>query len=251
MAKELSFDEKIESLYKFIDKSKNIVVLTGAGISVPSGIPDFRSADGLYSTPYGDYPPEVMISHDFFYAYTDEFYRFYKEKMLFPKAKANSAHECLAALEKMGKVKAVITQNIDGLHQKGGSKTVYEIHGSVHRNYCTRCGKFFDLNYVMKSDGVPKCDDCRATIKPDVVLYGEALDQDVLRKVIRAIDDADMFIVIGTSLVVYPAAGLLDYFEGDRIVLINKGQTTYDSRADLIINEDCAKVAEALMKKFK
>lgn len=251
MAKELTFEEKINALYKLIDKSKNIVVLTGAGISVPSGIPDFRSASGLYSTPYGNYPPEVMISHDFFYEHTEDFYRFYKEKMLFPKAKANPAHECLASLEKMGKLKAVITQNIDGLHQKGGSKTVYEIHGSVHRNYCTRCGKFFDLNYVMKYDGIPKCDDCRATIKPDVVLYGESLDQDILRKVIRAIDDADMFIVIGTSLVVYPAAGLLDYFEGDRIVLINKGQTTYDQRADLIINEDCAKVAEELMKKFK
>jgi len=250
MGKEKSFDEKIEALYKLIDKSKNIVVLTGAGISVPSGIPDFRSSTGLYSTPYGDYSPETMISHDFFEAYPDEFYKFYKEKMLFPKAKANMAHELLAKLEKMGKLKAVITQNIDGLHQKGGSKVVYEIHGSVHRNYCVRCGKFFDLSYIVKQEGTPKCNDCGGLIKPDVVLYGESIDQNVLRKVIRAIDDADMFIVIGTSLVVYPAAGLLEYFEGNHLVLINKGATTYDGMAELIVNEDCAKVAEELMKKF-
>lgn len=244
-------EDKVEVLYKLINESKNIVVLTGAGISVPSGIPDFRSATGLYSTPYGNFQPEVMISHDFFWSYPEEFYKFYKEKMLFPKAKANSAHKLLAKLEEIGKLKAVITQNIDGLHQDGGSKVVYEIHGSVHRNYCTRCGKFFDLKYVTESDGIPKCNDCKAIIKPDVVLYGESLDQDVLRKVIRAIDDADMFIVVGTSLVVYPAAGLLDYFEGDKLVLINKGSTTYDGRADLIINEDCSKVADELLKKLK
>lgn len=250
MGKDNLLKEKIDALYNIIDKANNIVVLTGAGISVPSGIPDFRSATGLYSTPYGDYNAETMISHDFFETYVDEFYKFYKEKLIYKNAKANDAHKLLAKLEAIGKLKCVITQNIDGLHQDGGSKNVCEIHGSIHRNYCIRCGKFFDLDYVLKHEGTPRCDDCGAVIKPDVVLYGEGLDPFVWRKAIRAIDDADTFIVIGTSLIVYPAASLVDYFEGNTKVVINKSETIQDAKADLVINEDCALVAKELMKRL-
>ena len=238
-------DEKdqVEKLKKAIKNSHNIVVLTGAGISVPSGIPDFRSATGLYSTPFGAFSPEEMISHDFYVRHRKEFYEFYKQKMLYPLAKPNPAHKFLAKLEEQGKLLAVITQNIDGLHQAAGNKRVYELHGSVHRNYCEKCGKFFDLDYIVNSDGVPKCS-CGGSIKPDVVLYGESLDTDVLMSSVNALRQADLFIVIGTSLAVYPAAGLVDYYGGRTKVVINKSATPYDAYADIVINDDCAKVLD-------
>lgn len=233
----------IQKLKDAIARSNRIVVLTGAGISVPSGIPDFRSATGLYATPFGSYRPEEMISHEFYVLHRKEFYEFYKQKMLYPDAKPNQAHVFLAKLEQQGKLSAVITQNIDGLHQAAGSKRVYELHGSVHRNYCERCRKFYDLDYIIKSDGVPKCS-CGGSIKPDVVLYGEGLDTDILMASINALRQADLFIVIGTSLAVYPAAGLVDYYGGKTKVVINKSSTPYDAYADIVINDDCAKVLE-------
>ena len=233
----------IQKLKDAIARSNRIVVLTGAGISVPSGIPDFRSATGLYATPFGSYRPEEMISHEFYVLHRKEFYEFYKQKMLYPDAKPNQAHIFLAKLEQQGKLSAVITQNIDGLHQAAGSKRVYELHGSVHRNYCERCRKFYDLDYIIKSDGVPKCS-CGGSIKPDVVLYGEGLDTDILMASINALRQADLFIVIGTSLAVYPAAGLVDYYGGKTKVVINKSSTPYDAYADIVINDDCAKVLD-------
>ena len=235
----------IQRLKDAIARSNRIVVLTGAGISVPSGIPDFRSATGLYATPFGSYRPEEMISHEFYVLHRKEFYEFYKQKMLYPDAKPNQAHIFLAKLEQQGKLSAVITQNIDGLHQAAGSKRVYELHGSVHRNYCERCRKFYDLDYIIKSDGVPKCS-CGGSIKPDVVLYGEGLDTDILMASINALRQADLFIVIGTSLAVYPAAGLVDYYGGKTKVVINKSSTPYDAYADIVINDDCAKVFKVL-----
>ncbi len=232
-----------QKLKDAIARSNRIVVLTGAGISVPSGIPDFRSATGLYATPFGSYRPEEMISHEFYVLHRREFYEFYKQKMLYPDAKPNQAHVFLAKLEQQGKLFAVITQNIDGLHQAAGSKRVYELHGSVHRNYCERCRKFYDLDYIIKSDGVPKCS-CGGSIKPDVVLYGEGLDTDILMASINALRQADLFIVIGTSLAVYPAAGLVDYYGGKTKVVINKSSTPYDAYADIVINDDCAKVLD-------
>lgn len=238
----------LEKLAAAIRSHNRIVVLSGAGISVPSGIPDFRSAHGLYSTRYGKYCAEEIISHDFFLTDVDDFYGFYKSKMLYPSAKPNAMHLLLARLEKEGKISLVITQNIDGLHQSAGSKKVCELHGSVHRNYCESCGKFFDLEYVFSSCGTPRCDECGGIIKPDVVLYGESLDSRNLRDSVSALQSADMLIVIGTSLVVYPAAGLVDYFDGDTIAVINKSSTHLDSRADILVCEDCASVARWLDK---
>ena len=233
--------QKTEQLKQWIKEADSIVFFGGAGVSTESGIPDFRSVDGLYNQKY-DYPPETIISHSFYVKNPEEFYRFYKDRMLFPAAKPNRAHLALAKLEAEGKLAAVITQNIDGLHQAAGSKEVLELHGSVHRNYCTRCGQFYDLDYIMKSDGIPKCS-CGGTIKPDVVLYEEGLDDRVLNKSVQYIRHADMLIIGGTSLVVYPAAGLINYYRGKRLVLINKDATPRDSMADLVIN---GKIGEVL-----
>lgn len=224
--------------------SDNIVFFGGAGVSTESGIPDFRSVDGLYNEKY-KHSPETIISHSFFVQNTDEFYRFYKNKMIFPLAEPNMAHRKLAELEQAGKLKAVITQNIDGLHQKAGSKNVLELHGSVHRNYCMKCGKFYDLSLIVKSSGIPKCQ-CGGTVKPDVVLYEEALNEEILEKSVEYISKADVLIIGGTSLVVYPAAGLINYYKGNKLVLINKSTTSADVRAALVINENIGRVFEKL-----
>ena len=232
--------EEIEKLQQMIDESSSIVFFGGAGVSTESGIPDFRSVDGLYHQKY-DYPPETILSHTFFVRKTDEFYRFYRDKMLCLDAKPNAAHLKLAELESAGKLKAVVTQNIDGLHQSAGSKTVYELHGSVLRNYCTQCGKFHDVKFIMNSEGVPRCE-CGGLVKPDVVLYEEGLDNNVMSGAIRAISEADMLIIGGTSLVVYPAAGLVNYYRGNKLVLINKSSTSIDSSADLVIADAIGEV---------
>lgn len=224
---------QIEQLQQWIDESERIVFFGGAGVSTESGIPDFRSTDGLYNQHYA-YPPETILSHTFFMQRPEEFYRFYQDKMLELHAKPNAAHRKIAELEAAGKLTAVVTQNIDGLHQAAGSRRVYELHGSVHRNYCVRCHKFFDAHY-MKAAGVPKCDACGGMIKPDVVLYEEGLDNETVSGAIHAISQADMLIIGGTSLVVYPAAGLVDYYRGSRLVLINKSATPMDRRANLVI----------------
>ena len=226
--------KKRELLKKWIQESRNVVFFGGAGVSTESGIPDFRSVDGLYNQEY-DYPPETILSHSFYMRKPEEFYRFYRNKMLFPNAEPNRAHKALARLEKMGKLKAVVTQNIDGLHQKAGSREVLELHGSVLRNYCTRCGKFYGLDAILNSTGVPKCT-CGGTIKPDVVLYEEGLDQETIEKSVKYIANADVLIIGGTSLTVYPAAGLIDYYRGHKLVLINKSVTPMDNRADLVIS---------------
>lgn len=223
-----------ETLKKWLEESNNIVFFGGAGVSTESHIPDFRSTDGLYSQQYA-YPPETILSHTFYMKKTEEFYRFYRNKMLFPDADPNRAHMALAKLEQEGKLKAVITQNIDGLHQKAGSREVLELHGSVLRNYCTRCGKFYGIDKILHSQGIPKCE-CGGTIKPDVVLYEEGLDQQTLKKSVSYIANAEVLIIGGTSLTVYPAAGLIDYYNGSRLVLINKSVTSMDSRADLVIS---------------
>ena len=227
-------DEKIALLQKWIDESDSIVFFGGAGVSTESGIPDFRSVDGLYHQSYA-YPPETILSHTFYRHKPEEFYRFYHEKMLCPDAKPNDAHKKLAELEQAGKLKAVVTQNIDGLHQAAGSKKVLELHGSVLRNYCEECGKFFDMQYVMDAPLVPVCDSCGGPVKPDVVLYEEGLDQAVISESVRCISEADMLIIGGTSLVVYPAAGLIDYYRGNKLVLINRSATARDASADLVI----------------
>ena len=237
-------DEKLETLRQWIAESHNIVFFGGAGVSTESGIPDFRSVDGLCNQQYA-YPPETIISHSFYVRYPEEFYRFYKDRMLFADAKPNAAHRALAKLEADGRLKAVITQNIDGLHQMAGSREVLELHGSVHRNYCTRCGKFYSLDDVIRSEGVPRCD-CGGTVKPDVVLYEEGLDSNTLEKSVRYIRQADMLIIGGTSLVVYPAAGLIDYYRGSKLVLINKDATARDSQADLVINGRIGEVLGAV-----
>ena len=223
-----------ETLKKWLTESNNIVFFGGAGVSTESKIPDFRSTDGLYNQEYA-WPPETILSHTFYMKKTDEFYRFYRNKMLFPDAEPNRAHKALAKLEADGKLKAVVTQNIDGLHQKAGSKEVLELHGSVLRNYCTRCGKFHGIESILYADGVPKCD-CGGTIKPDVVLYEEGLEQHTIQKSVYYISHADVLIIGGTSLTVYPAAGLIDYYRGNKLVLINKSVTPMDSRADLVIS---------------
>ena len=238
--------DKYEELKKIIDTSKNTVLFTGAGISCPSGIPDFRSADGLYNEKGGGYSPEQIISHSFFVAHPKEFYEFYKSKMVYPKAKPNVAHRYFAKLEEEGKLSAIVTQNIDGLHQAAGSKNVLEFHGSVHRNHCMRCGKFFDVNYVMNSSGAPKCDKCGGLVKPDVVLYEEGIDADVFEKSVAAIENAQTVIVVGTSLAVYPAAGLLTGFRGENLVLVNKQATPFDRYATLVFNEDVVNVVKRL-----
>ncbi len=247
---EKSTVEKLELLADAIKKSHDVVVLSGAGISVPSGIPDFRSAQGLYNTSVGKYPAETIISHDFFYEHTDEFYDFYKHKMIWQNARPNAMHLLLALLEQEGKLRAIVTQNIDCLHTLAGNKKVFELHGAIDRNYCERCGNFFGLEKIVSSDGVPRCDQCGGVIKPDVVLYGESLDSDVLQGAVREISNADMLIVIGTSLVVYPAAGFVGYFRGNTTCVINKSATYFDSDADLLIGEDCEKVAIWLCEKL-
>ncbi len=234
-------DRELGTLCQWLAESKRIVFFGGAGCSTESGVPDFRSVDGLYHQQY-DYPPETILSHTFFQQKTAEFYRFYKAKMLALDAKPNPAHLALAKLEEMGKLKAVVTQNIDGLHQAAGSRAVFELHGSVHRNYCTKCHKSFDAQYVKDAEGVPHCDVCGGLIKPDVVLYEEPLDESVMMGAVEAIRGADMLIVGGTSLVVYPAAGLIRYYPGKRLVLINKDATPYDAHADLVLHAPLGEV---------
>ena len=232
---------EIETLQKWINESSRIVFFGGAGVSTESGVPDFRSVDGLYNQKY-DYPPEEILSHTFYRRKPEEFYRFYRDKMIYTDALPNKAHFKLAELEEKGKLTAVVTQNIDGLHQAAGSKKVYELHGSVLRNYCENCGKFFDINYIIESDGVPKCDKCNGPIKPDVVLYEEGLDSNTMNGALNAISNADMLIIGGTSLNVYPAAGLIDYYRGNRLVLINMSKTPMDYKADLVIYDKIGKV---------
>ena len=231
---------KIEQLKKWIDESNNIVFFGGAGVSTESGIPDFRSQDGLYNKKY-KYPPETIVSHSFFVNHTEEFYEFYRDKMIYTDAKPNKAHLALARLEEIGRLRAIVTQNIDGLHQMAGSKNVLELHGSVHRNYCMRCGKRYDLSAVTNCNGIPRCE-CGGIIRPDVVLYEEGLDDDVIKASVAAIAAADMLIIGGTSLVVYPAAGLINYYNGNKLVLINKSATAVDSRADLVIDDKIGEV---------
>ena len=238
-------DESVERLKELVSRCDNIVFFGGAGVSTESGIPDFRSVDGLYSQKY-DYPPETILSHDFFIKNTSQFYRFYREKMLFPDAEPNDAHRALSELEKKGKVRAVITQNIDSLHQKSGSRNVLELHGSVHRNYCMKCSRFYDLEYIMNSRDIPRCE-CGGIIKPDVVLYQEGLDNDTIEKAIRYISQAEMLIIGGTSLGVYPAAGLVDYFRGKDLVLINKGATSRSCRSSLVIERKIGEVFRNLL----
>ena len=233
--------EKIAAFQQMLDESHYIVFFGGAGVSTESGIPDFRSVDGLYHQQY-DYPPETILSHTFYRRNPEEFYRFYKNKMLFLDAKPNMAHKKLAQWEAEGKLKAVITQNIDGLHQAAGSKNVLELHGSVLRNYCEDCGAFYDVDYIKKAEGVPHCEKCGGMIKPDVVLYEEGLNEDTVQKAIRAISNADLLIIGGTSLVVYPASGLINYFRGKHLVLVNKSATDRDSEADLLLSASIGEV---------
>ena len=240
------YEEEISALQEIIDESKNIVFFGGAGVSTESGIPDFRSEDGLYHEKYS-YPPERIISHSFFLTNPEVFYRFYKEKMLCLDAEPNAAHRKLAELEQVGKLKAVVTQNIDGLHQKAGSKIVYELHGSIHRNYCLRCHKFYPAEFIKASEGIPYCS-CGGVIKPDVVLYEESLDGKTIEDAVTAIAHADTLIIGGTSLVVYPAAGFIDYFRGKHLVLINKAETGRTVRAELSIQAPIGKVLDKINK---
>ena len=228
-------EEKIQKFKNLVEQSQNIVFFGGAGVSTESGIPDFRSKDGLYNQKY-KYPPEEILSHTFFMKNTDEFYKFYKEKMNSLKYEPNITHKKLVELENKGKLQAIITQNIDGLHQKAGSKKVFELHGSVLRNYCMKCNKFYGPEYIFNSKGIPTCS-CGGIIKPDVVLYEEGLDEKTLKSSIIAIQNADLLIVAGTSLTVYPASGLINYFRGENLVLINKDATPYDNKANLVLNE--------------
>lgn len=238
-------EEKINTLIDYINKCRNIVFFGGAGVSTESGILDFRSVDGIYNMKYS-YPPEQMLSHTFFINKTQEFYKFYKDKLNSLKYEPNITHHCLALLEKNNKLKSIITQNIDGLHQKAGSKNVLELHGSVYRNYCMKCNKFYDANYVFNSkDLIPKCE-CGGIIKPDVVLYEEPLNNETVSQAINDISNADMLIVGGTSLAVYPAAGLVHYFKGKYLVVINKSTTPLDQMATLVINDNIGKVFEKI-----
>ena len=242
-------NQKVEQLAKILNDSDNIVFFGGAGVSTASDIPDFRSSNGLYSKKLNrNFSPEQAVSHTFFVRYPEEFFDFYKKNLVYPEAKPNDCHIALARLEKMGKLKAVVTQNIDGLHQAAGSEVVYELHGSVHRNYCVNCHAFYDSQFIMSTDGIPKCTHCGGTVKPDVVLYEEGLDQEVIEGAVRAISNADTLIIGGTSLVVYPAAGLIDYFHGKNLVLINKSTTSADHRADLVINDDIALVMKEALQ---
>ncbi|MFR0659926.1 NAD-dependent protein deacylase [Clostridium perfringens] len=236
-------DDKINKLKEIIKNSNNIVFFGGAGVSTESGIPDFRSANGLFNEKLNiTFTPEQLVSHSFFERYPEEFFKFYKSKLIYPNAKPNYAHIALAKLEEMEKLKAIVTQNIDGLHQMAGSKNVFELHGSVLRNYCVDCHTFYDEKFILESKGVPKCTKCGGIVKPDVVLYEEPLDDNVIRGAINAISKADTLIIGGTSLVVYPAAGLINYFRGKNLVLINKSSTQADSKADLVINDSIGKV---------
>jgi len=238
----------IEKLKSLVEASDNIVFFGGAGVSTESNIPDFRSSTGLYTTSKNTkYPPEYMLSHTCFIRDTEAFFEFYKTKMIYADAKPNAAHIALAELEKRGKLKAVITQNIDGLHQMAGSRNVLELHGSVHRNYCMKCNKFFPLEYIINSPNVPICDDCGGVVKPDVVLYEESLDMDILTKSVEYIENADLLIVGGTSLTVYPAAGLISYYRGNKLILINKTETAYDHRALLSFNDSIGEVLKSLI----
>ena len=238
-------EDNRKRLQEILQESDNVVFFGGAGVSTESGIPDFRSVDGLYHMKY-DYPPETILSHTFFMKKTEEFYRFYHDKMLCLDAKPNAAHEKLAWLEGAGKLRAVITQNIDGLHQMAGSKRVLELHGSVHRNYCMKCGAFYDAHYMKAAEGVPRCEKCGGIIKPDVVLYEEGLDQQTLNDSVAFISQAEVLIIGGTSLAVYPAAGLIDYFHGKHLVVINKSATPRDKFADLLIQGSIGEVLESI-----
>ena len=232
--------DKIKRLQEIFDESNKIVFFTGAGVSTESNIPDFRSVDGLYNQQY-DYPPEKIISHSFFENNTKEFYRFYKNRMIYPNAKPNAAHLKMAEFEQKGKALAIVTQNIDGLHQKAGSKNVYELHGTIQKNYCERCHRFYDLDYIINSQSIPVCD-CGGIIKPDVVLYEEPLDEKILYGAINTIRQADCLVICGTSLVVYPAAGLINYFSGKHLVVINLSSTSSDNYSNLVINDKVGKV---------
>ena len=238
------YEKEIEELQKIIDDSSRIVFFGGAGVSTESGIPDFRSADGLYHQEY-KYSPEQIISHSFFLRYPEAFYEFYKDKMMYLDAKPNSAHLKLAELERAGRLLAVVTQNIDGLHQQAGSKKVYELHGSIHRNYCMKCGKFYDADFIKNSDGVPHCE-CGGIVKPDVVLYEEGLDQNVTQRAVMAISMADTLIIGGTSLVVYPAGGFVDYFHGKHLAVINKSETGKNVNAKLTINAPIGEIMKGI-----
>ncbi|MDE1507499.1 NAD-dependent protein deacylase [Ligilactobacillus salivarius] len=242
-------DENILKLKKLVSESSNIVFFGGAGVSTESGIPDFRSEQGIYNTVKNfGYPPEQILSHSFFMKNPEKFYDFYRSTMIYENAKPNLAHLGLAKLEKQGKLKAIVTQNIDGLHQLAGSKTVYELHGSIHRNYCMKCGKFYPLSTITESKGVPQCKECGGTIKPDVVLYEEGLDEEIINNSIKAIKKADMLIVGGTSLNVYPAASFVNYYDGNKLILINKSKTPYDRYADLLIHDSIGKVFDEIIE---
>ena len=242
-------DENILKLKKLVSESSNIVFFGGAGVSTESGIPDFRSEQGIYNTVKNfGYPPEQILSHSFFMKNPEKFYDFYRSTMIYENAKPNLAHLGLAKLEKQGKLKAIVTQNIDGLHQLAGSKTVYELHGSIHRNYCMKCGKFYPLSTITESKGVPQCKECGGTIKPDVVLYEEGLDEEIINNSIKAIKKANMLIVGGTSLNVYPAASFVNYYDGNKLILINKSKTPYDRYADLLIHDSIGKVFNEIIE---
>lgn len=242
-------DENILKLKKLVSESSNIVFFGGAGVSTESGIPDFRSEQGIYNTVKNfGYPPEQILLHSFFMKNPEKFYDFYRSAMIYENAKPNLAHLGLAKLEKQGKLKAIVTQNIDGLHQLAGSKTVYELHGSIHRNYCMKCGKFYPLSTITESKGVPQCKECGGTIKPDVVLYEEGLDEEIINNSIKAIKKADMLIVGGTSLNVYPAASFVNYYDGNKLILINKSKTPYDRYADLLIHDSIGKVFNEIIE---
>lgn len=239
---------EIAKLKEIIEESNNIVFFGGAGVSTESNIPDFRSENGIYNAvnQYG-YPPETMLSHGFFVSHTNIFFEYLRKNLIYPDAKPNNAHIGLAKLEKEGKLKAVVTQNIDNLHQMAGSRTVYELHGTLYKNYCTKCHKDFDIDYIMNSECTPHCDNCGGTVRPNVVLYGEGLDDTTVYNAIRAIQKADVLIVGGTSLNVYPAAGLIDYYKGNKLILINKSTTPYDKRADLIIRDSIGEVFKEVL----
>lgn len=239
------YEREVAQLQNMIDASSNIVFFGGAGVSTESNIPDFRSADGIYHQAY-KYSPEQVVSHSFFIQHTEAFYDFYKEKMMILDAKPNPAHLKLAELERAGKLSAVVTQNIDGLHQAAGSKRVYELHGSIMRNYCMDCHASYDAQYVKQSEGIPRCEKCGGIIKPDVVLYEEGLDSDTIQGAVRAIADADMMIIGGTSLVVYPAAGFIDYFNGKYLVVINKSETGRSVHADLVISAPIGQIMDCI-----
>lgn len=237
---DMSFSEMVLS-------SDNIVFFGGAGVSTESGIPDFRGSGGLYNDSTAKIPPEVILSHDYLYTHPREFYSYYRYNMLYPNAKPNAAHIALARLEEMGKLKAVITQNIDGLHQKAGSRNVIELHGSSLRNYCVKCGKKYSLDYILSGDGIPKCEDCGGFVRPDVVMYGEGLDSHAIESAVRAVSECDMLIVGGTSLTVYPAAGLVNYYNGSKLVIINRDPTPFDSYAQMVIRRPIAEVFSGII----